>query len=664
MLKPANWPVWLIVLLTTACRQTKTTEMEEITFWKQSFLDSSYSLLYKDKDTTGALHYFDSASKWSGGLTVYPKAVRFDIKAQYYYFFTSDNHATARMIDSSLALYNTARLQNQYPRAYVNLLLFGGQIAYRLNQYSKANEYYFRAKKLGDAHLSPCERTAFSYNIAMVLYRQQNYPASLNYFKEAYALQQTCSLQTATVVLQQQEIQSNIGLCFVELKDYDSAMMYFDKALAIANHYKDSLGAAAMDRIYGVVYGNKAKVLMAQNRLDEAAQLSQKGIALNDREGYEVEYAQTVKLQLAEIYNRKKDFASMFQVLGSMTNRMQRANARQQLEWKRLMALHYEQTSRPYLAIQYLKSYFSLNDSIEAEQKQLTAADVTRQLKDTEQQLQITMLKKDNELAMVFLWVTIIFSCMAMVIIYLVYQHYRHSKKNLAVLQVLNEEIKKQKAAREEEEKQRHKLITEAVIRAQENERSVIGLELHDNVNQVLTTVKLHNEMLLEGTGDPQTILPRTLKYLQDCINEIRSLSKRLSGPTLGKISLEESVKELVDSINATSKIRIVHQISGFDNQALKKELHIGLYRILQEQLNNVLKHAEASEVFVHLERKEKAIRLCVSDNGKGFLAHDQKAGIGLMNMQTRAESLDGTFELQTEPGRGCKMKVVLPCLS
>lgn len=664
MLKPANWIVWFILLFATACSQTQTTEKEEIEFWKQSFLDSSYSLLYRDEDTIRALHYFDSAFQPAGRVPVFPKASRFDLKAQYYYFFTHDNRATARMIDSALALYNTPALQERYPRTYVSLLLFGGQIAYRLTQYSKANEYYFRAKKLGDAHLSPCERKAFSYNIAMVLFRQQNYPASLNYFKEAYALQQTCSPQTTAVVLQQQEIQSNIGLCFVELKKYDSAMIYFDRALAIANHYRDSLGAATMDKIYGVEYGNKAKVLMAQDRLDEAAQLSLKGIALNDREGYEVEYAQTVKLQLAEIYRRQKDYASMFRLLNGMENRMQFANARQQLEWKRLMALYYEQTARPGLAIQYLRNYFLLSDSIEAEQKQLTAADITRQLGDKEQKLQIAILKKDKELALTTLWVTLIFSCMTLVIIYLVYQHYRRSKKNLAVLQALNEEIKIQKAAREEEEKQRHKLITEAVICAQENERSLIGLELHDNINQVLTTVKLHNEMVLEGRGDAQTILPRTLKYLQDCINEIRSLSKRLSAPTLGKISLEESVNELIGSINATSKIRITHQISGLDNQALKKELHLGLYRILQEQLNNVLKHAEASEVFVHLERKEDLIRLSVTDNGKGFLAHDRKAGIGLMNMQTRAESLDGSFELETKPGQGCKMKVVLPCLS
>lgn len=664
MLKLANCTLLIISVLALSCRQTKKTEKEEIAFWKNSVIDSSYKLLYRDEDTTAALHYFDSVLKYSGGTTIYPRAIRYDLLANYHYFFTGNDSATAAMIDSALALYNTAELQNHYPHAYVGLLLFGGHIAYRLTQYSKANEYYFRAKKLGDAYLTPCERTAFNYNIAMVLYRQQNYHASLKYFKEAYFLQETCAPQTTAVILQQQEIQSNIGLCLVHLNRYDSAMVHFDQALHIAGNYRDSLGAAFMDKIYGVVYGNKAKVLMEKNRLEEAEELCLKSIALNDREGYEVENALEVKLQLANVYSRKKDLVSMHRILNGVSDPIKKASSTNQLEWKRLMAAYYEQTVQPDSAMHYLKNYFTLNDSLAVWQKRLTAADVTRQLKDKEQQLQITTLKKDKELALVFLWMTIIFSCMAVVIIYLVYQNYRRSKKHIANLQALNEEIKKQKAAREEEQKQRHKLITEAVIRAQENERSLIGLELHDNINQVLTTVKLHNEMVLEGIGDAKTILPRTLKYLQDCINEIRSLSKRLSAPTLGKISLEESVKDLIDSINTTSKIKITHRISGLDNQILKKELHIGVYRILQEQLNNVLKHADASEVFIQLERSEDSIHLSVTDNGKGFAMQNNKSGIGLVNMQTRAESLNGTFNLKSQPGRGCEMKLTLPFLN
>ena len=135
-------------------------------------------------------------------------------------------------------------------------------------------------------------------------------------------------------------------------------------------------------------------------------------------------------------------------------------------------------------------------------------------------------------------------------------------------------------------------------------------------------------------------------------------------GRTLGKISLEESVKDLVDSLNQTSKVKITRQVSGLKSQLLKQDVHLGMYRILQEQLNNVLKHADASEVLVQLERNGDTIRLTVTDNGKGFVMHRAKNGIGLMNMQTRAENLNGTFKLHSKPGQGCKVEVVVPCAS
>jgi tetratricopeptide (TPR) repeat protein len=467
MFKLAYVTLLITILFLVSCSRNTRTESEETTFWNARIIDSSYKLLHKNSDLSGALRYFDSSLQQSNNLTVYPKAARYGLIASYHYFFTSNNWETARMVDSALAFYNTPELQNHYPRAYVGLLLFGGHIAYQLSHYSKANEYYFKAKKIAEAHLSPCEKAAFNYNIAMVLYRQQNYGQSMNYFKEAFSQQETCAPQTAAVVLQQQEIQSNIGLCLSQLKKYDSATIHFNRALQIAETYKDSLGPATMDKIYGVVYGNKAKVAIAENRLKEAEQLSLKSIALNDRQGYEMENAMGVKLQLAEVYGKKKDLAAMFGVLKNLKVDMGQANSRRQLEWNRLMASYYENSHRPDSALHFFKNYSSLGDSLAEVQKQLAAADVNRRLREREQDLQIVMLKEDQRITLVSLWVTIIISCMALVIFYLIYQNYRRHKKNLAISLALNEEIGKQKAARMEEAKQRHKLITEAVIRAQ-----------------------------------------------------------------------------------------------------------------------------------------------------------------------------------------------------
>lgn len=214
------------------------------------------------------------------------------------------------------------------------------------------------------------------------------------------------------------------------------------------------------------------------------------------------------------------------------------------------------------------------------------------------------------------------------------------------------------------EQKNRQRAITSAVIRAQESERSQLGQELHDNVNQVLTTVKLYNEMLSDGIGDPKDILQKSIHHLQSCINEIRSISKRLSAPTLGKITLKESIKELVDSINMTRRLQISYDISGLNKLPVPEDVHLAIYRIIQEQLNNIIKHADASKVSIELHNTEEGMLLQIEDDGKGFDPREKRKGIGITNMETRTENIHGKLALISAPGKGCILKARFPSIS
>jgi PAS domain S-box-containing protein len=213
----------------------------------------------------------------------------------------------------------------------------------------------------------------------------------------------------------------------------------------------------------------------------------------------------------------------------------------------------------------------------------------------------------------------------------------------------------------DEKTRQVQQQMTTAVITAQETERSQLGQELHDNVNQVLTTVKLYNEMLRDGLGDPDAIIDKSIGHLQGCINEIRSISKRLSAPTLGSISLTESIKELAESINLTKKVNIIYTIEGFLNRDISQDIHLALYRIVQEQLNNILKYAQATFATITIKRMTGTLELIIRDDGQGFDTRVKSSGIGLSNMKTRAESLGGRFRVQSAPGSGCTVFVWIP---
>jgi signal transduction histidine kinase len=204
--------------------------------------------------------------------------------------------------------------------------------------------------------------------------------------------------------------------------------------------------------------------------------------------------------------------------------------------------------------------------------------------------------------------------------------------------------------------------LTSAVIRAQEAERSQLGLELHDNVNQILTTVKLYNEMYLTGYVQDKELLVKSAQYTQDCINEIRSISKRLSAPTLGHISMQDSIRELVDSINLTQRLEILYLPKGVEQCCISQDLHLAVYRIVQEGLNNIIKYSQAKVACIELFRTKGKLHLQITDNGKGFDTTAKRLGIGITNMMTRAENLHGEFQLKSEPGKGCEISIAFPC--
>jgi len=203
--------------------------------------------------------------------------------------------------------------------------------------------------------------------------------------------------------------------------------------------------------------------------------------------------------------------------------------------------------------------------------------------------------------------------------------------------------------------------ITRAVIEAQEKERAKLSRDLHDNVNQVLTTVKLYMEMSLSNEFNTQDLQQKSIQYITDCINEIRSVSRSLSAPTLGGMNFKESIEDLIKSITETNQLKIKLKVTGFGAKSdnVPTDLHLGIYRILQEQLTNILRHAQAKHVRIDIIKEPHLITLRIEDDGKGFDTKAKRKGIGITNMTTRAEALNGQLYIQSELGKGS----VVTCL-
>jgi PAS domain S-box-containing protein len=211
------------------------------------------------------------------------------------------------------------------------------------------------------------------------------------------------------------------------------------------------------------------------------------------------------------------------------------------------------------------------------------------------------------------------------------------------------------------ERESRSRYITSAAIRSQESERSKVSRELHDNVNQILTTVKLYLELCIDQKIDPDTILPKCVAQLNSTISEIRNLSKQLSAPSLGNMNFKETLTDLVESLQLAGQLEVNMAFKELSFSEMENELHLTLYRLAQEQLTNILKYANAQKVDIHLTEENNALRFTIVDDGVGFDPSQKRKGIGITNMQSRVEILNGDFRLQSSPGEGTHLDVTIP---
>lgn len=191
----------------------------------------------------------------------------------------------------------------------------------------------------------------------------------------------------------------------------------------------------------------------------------------------------------------------------------------------------------------------------------------------------------------------------------------------------------------------RQKLITDITIQAQEKERNELGRELHDNINQMLATIKIYLGVVLNDRNANEQLLSISYQYVQDTIEEIRKLSKSLVSPTLENTDLEASLKDLIEEVQLAKDLEIDLNYSLDKNIMKDDKMKLMIYRIVQEQLTNIRKHAATEKAMITLEMRENNLFLSISDNGKGFDSNKKAEGIGLKNIISRTEFYSGKIK-------------------
>ena len=205
--------------------------------------------------------------------------------------------------------------------------------------------------------------------------------------------------------------------------------------------------------------------------------------------------------------------------------------------------------------------------------------------------------------------------------------------------------------------------ITKAIIKTQEDERYEIGTELHDNVCQILAAAKMSLGMI-KSSLPPASIesYNKSCESILLATNEIRNLSHRLAPAFFDNTRLDVAFENLLGTFNMDERYNLS---LNFDKSSLgiliNQEVKLNLYRILQEQLRNIIEHAHCTEIELSVFISDDKLHMKIADNGVGFNVNEVIYGIGMANMKRRAKLFSGQLNVNSSTGKGCELMIILP---
>lgn len=435
----------------------------------------------------------------------------------------------------------------------------------------------------------------------------------------------------------------NLGSIYQNQKNYSSSESYYKRAVSISREVGDKEYLSNSLNSLGQIYCLTNEPGKALPLIRESLLLSQE---LGDTKGMV-----NSLISLGDVYTAEKKYDSAEIFLQEALQKGRAAvNCAPEVS-QTLLSLSrlYEKSGNSNAALEMYKLYAEAKDSMFTEHLGQKVAEMEIRFKTvahekTIQQQQFAIEQKNYWLAGVI--TTLLLGILAA---YLYYRRYRHLQKIK-----LQGEIYRQQ-----------QLAAKAVIIAAEEERQRIARDLHDGVGQMMSAAKMNlsafESSLPADSSQHQSSLEKIISLVDDSCREIRQVSHTMMLSTSAKKNFEEALKDFINKIDTTALN--VHLYTEGLEQKLDPNTEAMLYRIIQECVNNVIRHANATTLDLTIIRDKGGISASIEDNGKGFDATDKEKfrGIGLKNIHTRVEYLKGTIDIDSAPGRGTVITLHIP---
>ena len=521
-----------------------------------------------------------------------------------------------------------------------------GNVYLHKKEQVKAIEYYFQSAGLWETVADQNRLPALYSNINSLLNDQKEYTKALEYGNKAIALAKKTGDDYSTV-----NALLNLSNTYDDLGNFEKQHKLLQEALPLAKKGEDIEQIAAVyDDLGDYYYAKKQYQPSLDNYLEGHSYVLQMGNKY---------HLCTSLAMLAEVYYKLNQNDNASQYILQAEKIADEVGARADLKKIYLTRAEIEQQAGNYkLASEYFSKTLTLSDSLFKVTTSEKVADVEAKYQNEKKQQEILQLEKVKKIQALSIKQKstlnyFLFGSLAalLVVIFLGYRNLRH-RQQLAKQQ---DELQQQRIRELEKDKQL--VAVAAMLKGQEDERSRLAKDLHDGLGGLLSGVKFSLSNMKDNliiTPDNMTVFERSLDMLDTSIRELRRVAHNMMPEMLTKFGLNEALKDYCNTINSSKLITIKYQSLGMEAR-LDKSVEIIIYRIIQELLNNTMKHATASEAFVQLIREQNRLSVVVEDNGKGFDSSlmENNKGAGLTNVRSRVDYLKGQLDIHAEPGKG-----------
>lgn len=303
-------------------------------------------------------------------------------------------------------------------------------------------------------------------------------------------------------------------------------------------------------------------------------------------------------------------------------------------------------------AYEYFQEYKEVNDSLTSMDSRKFGKELEKKYetekKDARLLIQQAQIQRKNTLNYILVGGAVLL----LLISILSYGYYRQKQK-----------LQDQRINELETEKKL--TATEAVLKGEEQERTRLAKDLHDGLGGMMSGIKYSLQTMKKNlimTPENQQAFERSIDMLDSSISEMRRVAHNMMPEALAKFGLDAALKDFCDDINGTSSLQVAYQSIGIDGVVIDQTSAISIYRIVQELINNVMKHASARSAIVQVTKTNGTITITVEDDGKGFNTAilERSRGIGWTNIQSRVGYLKGKVDIQSDTGKGTSVHIEL----